>query len=120
MRFSFIFIGCLLLFELVLGCPMKIFDFLSFLDLYCDRFSLAKTVKDFSCMEMSAKSFDKGFDIFQGMKMNNDLFIFLALLNFMRNGIKLIAQRVFKIVNKLGIRILINVSNDKTVLNDFV
>lgn len=71
-------------------------------------------------MEMSAKSFDKGFDIIQGMKMNIDLFIVLGLLNFMRNGIKLIAERVFKIVNKFGIRIFINVSNDKTVLNDFI
>jgi hypothetical protein len=99
---------------------MKIFEFLSFLDLDCDRFSFTKTVKDFSCMEMSAKSFNKSFDIVQGMKMNNDLFIVLGLLDFMRNGVKLIAERVFKIVNKFEIRIFINVSNDKTVLNDFV
>ncbi len=118
-RFSFMFIGWLLLFELVFGCPMKIFECLSFLDLDCDRFSFAKTVKDFSCMEMPAKSFNKGFDIVQGMKMNNDLLIVLGLLNFMRNGIKLISERIFKIVNKLEIRIFINVSNDKTVLNDF-
>jgi hypothetical protein len=70
-------------------------------------------------MKMPAKSFNKGFDIVQGMKMNNDLFIVLGLLNFMRNGIKPIAKRVFKIVNKLEIRIFINVSNDKTVLNEF-
>jgi hypothetical protein len=52
--------------------------------------------------------------------VNDDLFIVLGLLNFMRNVIKFISQRVFKIMNKLGIRFFINVSDQNTVLNNFV